>query len=556
MVKKFLFTLLIILTVFSLKVDSTLAQGNEEEFIENFDVKIVLHKDGYINVNEKITYNFGPNKRRGIIRKIPFVYTNQENQKFKLNFKDFKVLNEEFVINKSSTENEIKIGNRNTFLTGKKIYNINYKVENPLLEFSDHIELFWNVTGNNWDAPINNVAYTLTSNVPNINFTNTQCFTGSLNSKQSNCKIGTLKNTITATAQNLQNNQGLTVGTSFNKGLVAINAQQQVGKYNKYFAYLWIFFGWIISPFLVFFYWLFYGRDPKTSPIIVRQYEIPKNNKVKLTPVEVGAIVDEKIHPRDISAEIIDIATKGFINIKEEKGKGYFSSNNIEIKRTNKDLSKLSIYQKDIISALGLDSKKSINTKDLKEDFGVKLQKIKKDLYKDLVTKKYFEKNPQNTRSMWYVLSTFLFIFLPAGAIAGFIFANHMPRKTIKGAKIKIESLGLLKYIKATKRHYSFQEDNLELFEKFLPYAISFGVAKKWSKKFNNFTNYTPKWYSSNLGTFTPHTFTTNLQSNLAGIQKSYSIASKTSSTSGFSSYSGGKGFSGGGFGGGGGSSW
>jgi len=42
-------------------------------------------------------------------------------------------------------------------VTGVHSYVISYRVGGALTYFSDHDELYWNVTGNEWDVPINYV---------------------------------------------------------------------------------------------------------------------------------------------------------------------------------------------------------------------------------------------------------------------------------------------------------------------------------------------------------------------------------------------------------------
>jgi len=48
----------------------------------------------------------------------------------------------------------IRIGDAKRYVKGNQTYVVAYKVENAILFFSDHDELYWNVTGNYWNAPI------------------------------------------------------------------------------------------------------------------------------------------------------------------------------------------------------------------------------------------------------------------------------------------------------------------------------------------------------------------------------------------------------------------
>jgi uncharacterized membrane protein len=101
-------------------------------------------------------------------------------------------------------------------------------------------------------------------------------------------------------------------------------------------------------------------------------------------------------------------------------------------------------------------------------------------------------------------------------------------------------------------RQQFYEKENI--FEKFLPYAMVFGIAKLWAEKIKEiygqeyFDSYHPVWYvgAGDFSSFDAASFTESLNSITT------SISSNVSSGSG----SGGGGFSGGGGGGGGGGGW
>jgi len=101
-----------------------------------------------------------------------------------------------------------------------------------------------------------------------------------------------------------------------------------------------------------------------------------------------------------------------------------------------------------------------------------------------------------------------------------------------------------------------------DTFERFLPYAMAFGVEQHWAKAFQGLITEPPSWYvGSGYGTpgmmWTPLLFTSAMSSFSSSAYESFSAAPQASSSgSGFGdggSSGGGGGFSGGGFGGGGG---
>jgi uncharacterized membrane protein len=84
-------------------------------------------------------------------------------------------------------------------------------------------------------------------------------------------------------------------------------------------------------------------------------------------------------------------------------------------------------------------------------------------------------------------------------------------------------------------------------FERFLPYAMAFGVADKWAKAFEDIYREPPTWYVGGTGQFSASTFSHS-------ISDMSSAAASSMGSSPSSSGSGGGGSSGGGSGGGGGS--
>jgi uncharacterized membrane protein len=127
-----------------------------------------------------------------------------------------------------------------------------------------------------------------------------------------------------------------------------------------------------------------------------------------------------------------------------------------------------------------------------------------------------------------------------------------MPQKTDNGMRAYEHILGFKLYLKtAEKDRIHFQEKE-HLFYKFLPYAMTLGIAKKWSRTFGDIFKNPPNWYEGEKGDFHLPVFVSSLNSVSSQIKSTF--ASRPSSSGGGSGFSGG--FSGGGFGGGGGGSW
>lgn len=136
-------------------------------------------------------------------------------------------------------------------------------------------------------------------------------------------------------------------------------------------------------------------------------------------------------------------------------------------------------------------------------------------------------------------------------AIALFLFFKFEARLSQKGREMKEEWLGFKMYLEVAEK-YRLQNLTPDLFEKYLPYAMIFGVEKKWAKNFEAMHLPSPEWYHSamvagasigpsSVSSFSPSAFSSSFLS---------SFSSSFSSSGGGG---GGGGSAGGGGGGGGG---
>jgi uncharacterized membrane protein len=90
-----------------------------------------------------------------------------------------------------------------------------------------------------------------------------------------------------------------------------------------------------------------------------------------------------------------------------------------------------------------------------------------------------------------------------------------------------------------------------EMFERFLPFAMAFGVERKWAKAFQDIYREPPTWYvGSTAGPFDMNGFTSRLGDLSSRAESSMSSSPRSSGGSGFSGGSSGGGSGGGGGGG------
>lgn len=545
--KKVLFTFfLLLLLLFPLKAG---AQGTSEKIL-SFISNITINQDSSVNVTETINYYF-PTARHGIYRYIPYRYQDDRNNKyFKTPITNVSVTDKNLVAYQFSQSHEknnllLKIGDPDKTITGEHTYIISYKVTGVINYFDNHDELYWNVTGNDWSVPIENVEanVTLPSAVEESSVLQ-QCYTGSFGSTAQDCV-----KSFTNGVANFSTKEGpLTIVLGWNKGIVAEIARDYELTLRHESGWFWI------VPLLAFIYLLFTyfrkGKDPFGRGTIAPEFDTPEN----LLPAEIGTLIDEKVDNKDVSSTIVDLAVKGYLKIRKEDT-GYSL---VKVKEAD---NKLKEYETLLFNAL-LSGKKETDLSEI--HINDELKGVRESLYQDMMNKKYFDKNPQKVRNdylLWGILIIFfcgIFFWLSWNLVSALmitgiivlIFSKFMPKKTKEGVILKEKSLGFKEFLYRADRYKLKWQEKEHIFEKFLPYAMVLGVADQWAKNFKDIYKEPPDWYDGSFTTFNTVIFASEISRFSSQASSAYSPPA-ASGSSGF-----GGGSSGGGFGGGGGGSW
>ncbi|MBI2252333.1 MAG: DUF2207 domain-containing protein [Armatimonadetes bacterium] len=541
--------------------------------INDFDVQVDVQPDRTVEVTEKILANFEVEKH-GIIRFIPisrgFNLLGNGDLGFELlSVTDSSGRDLEYKKNYRGNYIFLKIGNPNKVILGNYTYIIKYKIRSVIKTFQESDELYWNITGNDWDAPINKAKaiFKLPKDAP-LNSMQIKGFVGAYGSTSEKCIAKILDaRTFYFEAVNLNSREGLSGAVRFPTGII----QKENPFLNIIYFLLnnWFIFIPFITFIFLFYKWFTYGRDPKKRGTIIPMYEPPKiDNRNWLSPTEVGILIDEKLDPRDISAAVINLAVKGFLKIKEidfylNKGYEFIKLKEIE------DSPLITEFEKEIFKKI-FGTKEKVLLSSLKYNFAEDLAKLKNKAYENMVKNNLFQTNPEKIRANYKIIGIFIlfcsfflfplsYLFFLTLIISGieFIIASpFMPKKTSKGVKALEEILGFEEYIKKAEKYHIEWEVKENIFEKYLPYAMVLKLEREWAKRFENIYKESPSWYEgSSIGSFNTYNFTNTLSQSSALMAETFAATYRTSGSSG-SGFSSGGGFSGGGSGGGGGSSW
>jgi uncharacterized membrane protein len=379
------------------------------------------------------------------------------------------------------------------------------------------------------------------------------------------------------TKRSLKMGEGLTIAFGWDKGLVFPPSSWKKFLWAIHIEENWVFLLPIFSFFYMFTLWYRKGRDPRVRESVTVMYEPPKFDNKPLTAAEVGTLVDEKLDPRDITSTIVGLAVKEYIKIGETKKEGLILDKTdytlIKVKEPDANLSP---FEDELMRRLFSFSPPRLLVSSLKNRFYTNLPALKKALYGELIRKKYFLSDPEKVRNSYKIVGILIAVFgsfalaflTPYSLGRSFLacmltglfvlaFGRVMPAKTRAGASAYIDILGFQEFMNRAEKDRLERMGDMNLFSKFLPYAIALDVADNWAKAFEGIYQDPPDWYVSPVGfrTFSPYAFTHSLNSVTSDLSSAMFSAPRGSSGGGGGGFGGG-GSSGGGFGGGGGGSW
>jgi hypothetical protein len=333
-----------------------------------------------------------------------------------------------------------------------------------------------------------------------------------------------------------------------------------------------------------------------------------------IRPGQVGVLVDEIANPVDVTATIVDLGVRGYVRIEEIPKKWLLGKPDwrlVQLKQADGNLLK---YERILLEGLFQDSDDvgledleeeeleneaaaeltaaelnrdealyrggtpkdgdlaSVTVSTLRRKFHVRFLRVQKALYTEVAHRGWFTGRPDRVRQTWATRGLLVTLagagltglaawrthlgLIPVPLVMGGLTlwagAKRMPRRTAKGTGLVRRVLGFRTYMDAAETHMARWAEQENVFSRYLPYAIVFGLTEKWARAFAHLGQApaTP-WY---VGTrpFSTNGFVSSVD-NFA-LSSAGTLASRpaASGSSGF----GGGGSSGGGGGGGGGGSW
>ncbi|MEO1748434.1 MAG: DUF2207 domain-containing protein, partial [Pseudomonadota bacterium] len=326
-----------------------------QEAVLLFDSNITVNADGSLLVRETIRVNAeGRQIRRGIVRDFPTV-REENGREVSVPFSVQSVTRdgraENFAVERGARAARVRIGNADVFLQqGIYEYVITYSTDRQLRFFENYDELFWNVTGNFWDFPINNARATVVlpqgTPVTDIIF-----FTGRFGSTERNA-TGAITGQNSAefrTTRTLNPGEGLTIGVKFPTGFIAApDGAKTFGWWLRDNLALIIAYGGLAVVLAYYFWgWDRVGRDPP-SDVVVPRWDLPDG----VSPALAHYVENKGLKGKGftaISAAAVSLAVKGLVSLDKHDG-------DMTITRTEQDLpgNSLPTGEKALLDRIGL----------------------------------------------------------------------------------------------------------------------------------------------------------------------------------------------------------
>lgn len=588
------------------------AEGVSNSEIVSFTSDMYLTRNksqaSILSIEENIVVNFPTdNKYHGILRAIPEQFSGHT-----VSLQINSVTNEKdqpipYTTYFSNHNRVLKIGDANKFVVGELHYRIKYKQHNVMRFFGDHDEFFWDINGDQWNQIFQQAVgrVHIPADITPDLLKQQRCLAGITGHNDVECQINRQskdnETIITVRANDLVATQSISVALAFKKGTfkqgIEVAKEQALGVINYGVSAVLLALPPLFSGVYMYRLWRTRGRDPTGRKVIVPQYEPPKDLNVLTSDY----ISKEELDQKAITALVVELAIKRYINIYEIPKSSFLSKKDYQLELIS-DHSALPLDVKRVVELFFLHSP-VVGEKILLSDLAkpsnrtmvvAKIKKLNKTLGSELKMLHYFSNNPATIKLKYRsrgalmigVGAAAIFIslvvhVLPLGAIgfglveAGIIWvigSKFMPARSSKGVEVREYLLGLRDYIKmaeAERLKFSQSPDGaikepiptvkaqdpdqkVQLFERLLPYAMIFGLEKKWAKQFQSIYDKPPDWYGGDINKFNVVYLASSLNNFSQSSSATVFSAPSSSSRSGFSGGAG----AGGGGGGGGGGSW
>ena len=337
--------------ILALVISGSGIAATASETILSFASHISVDPDASMSVTETVkVVSTGDQIKRGIYRDFPTTYKDRAGNKYVVGFAILAVARdgkpETYHTETLSNGIRIYMGRKEYLLPpGEYSYTLSYRTDRQLGFFQDHDELYWNVTGNGWNFPIETASATvmLPPGAPADKMI-LEGYTGPMGAKGQNFTATVTPDgkAFFKTTRRLNAREGLTVVVSWPKGVVQEPSlrEKTVHFLKENLTLLVTVMGLVVLLLYYVLVWFAAGRDPAKGTLMPI-YTPPDN----LSPASIRFMAEMGYDDKVFAAAVIDMAVKGYLSIREKDAK-------YTLAKTDGTPSKLSAEEKKIAAQL------------------------------------------------------------------------------------------------------------------------------------------------------------------------------------------------------------
>ncbi|OOC55770.1 MULTISPECIES: DUF2207 domain-containing protein [Nocardiopsis] len=220
---------------------------------------------------------------------------------------------------------------------------------------------------------------------------------------------------------------------------------------------------------------------------------------------QIGTLVNETVDITDLTGAVVDLAVRGYVRLEELPHENFTSVDWRLVRLDGPPDDTLLSYEWMLLDAV-FGGRRTIRLSQvgsprMSPDFPARIDRVREELYRDMVRMKWFARSPNQVRGRWstigmvvtaagVVLTAALAMFTGAAftglavVIAGAAVtagAQYMPAKTALGSSVYAHTAGFRDYLLGPRSASAPPGQRVELYSRYLPYAVIFGDVDRWA---------------------------------------------------------------------------
>lgn len=231
-----------------------------------------------------------------------------------------------------------------------------------------------------------------------------------------------------------------------------------------------------------------------------------------MTPGLAGTVIDGKAHAVDVSATLVDLAVRGHLRlVSVPAGEGGEHDWRLE-RLMSPSADPLLPFEEFLLSAVFAQDR-AVTIGQLKSrGFDLTMRQAQIGLYREVVDRGWYTKHPLDRNRRLGLLGVPLLLVGIGAAVTGAVMLSRSSEsawpvlgggmglvaaaslllwggrgrtpRTAEGTAARIQTLAFEKYLATAEANQIRFEEARDIFSRFLPYAVVFGLAQRWAKVF------------------------------------------------------------------------